>query len=270
MELLVDWLRNAPLWQTVPAALAENFVLHGVAIALGEAAARRFPHRRVAPAAPPTSRAEVVLAVVTLLTNSLTTLAGLYLWRLGVLRVRTELGPWALIDLVVLLLVMDAAMYLLHRVAHLPWVYPWLHQPHHEYVCPRPLTLFILNPLENLAFGALMLAVLAAYPFHVFAAGIFLGFNVASGIVGHLGVEPLPDWWAWTPLVRCVTGGSFHARHDQDTTANFGFYTLIWDRLFGTLRQDYWARFGKLPVGANAGEQESGVGKEVSPDVRQA
>jgi sterol desaturase/sphingolipid hydroxylase (fatty acid hydroxylase superfamily) len=44
-----------------------------------------------------------------------------------------------------------------------------------------------------------------------------------------------------------VTGGSFHARHHQDITCNFGFYTLIWDRLFRTLRKDYWARFGKLP-----------------------
>lgn len=250
VEWLLDWLRNAPLWQTVPAVLAENFVLHGIAIVLGEAATRCFPHRRVAPPAPPTSRVEVVVAVVTLLTNSLTTLAGLYLWRLGVIHIRTEVGPWALVDVAVLLLVMDVTMYALHRVAHIPWVYPWLHQPHHEYVCPRPLTLFILNPLENLAFGALMLAVLAAYPFHLLAVSVFLVFNVASGIVGHLGVEPLPDWWARTPLVRCVTGGSFHARHHQDTAHNYGFYTLIWDRLFRTLRDDYWERFGKLPAGA--------------------
>jgi sterol desaturase/sphingolipid hydroxylase (fatty acid hydroxylase superfamily) len=247
VEWFLTWLREAPAWQTVPAAIAENLVVHGIAIALGEVATRWFPHRRVAPTAPPVARAEVVVAVVTLLTNSLTTLAGLYLWRLGVIRFRADTGPWAVLDVVLLLLVMDGAMYGLHRIAHLSWVYPWLHKAHHEYVRPRPLTLFILNPLENVAFGALMLAVFAAYPFAWMALGFFLTFNVVSGIVGHLGVEPLPDWWVRAPLLRCVTGGSFHARHHQDVSCNFGFYTLIWDQLFRTLRPDYWARFGKLP-----------------------
>lgn len=247
MDAIIAWLYSAPLWQLALAAVAENLVLHGIAVGLGEIAGRRFGHRRVAPPAPPLSRAEVVVAAITLLTNSLTTLAGVYLWRLGIIRVGTETGLWAALDLVLLLLVMDGAMYALHRVAHLPGVYPWLHRPHHEYDRPRPLTLFILNPLENLAFGALMLAVFAAYPFTWLATSCFLGFNIAAGIVGHLGVEPLPDWWGRAPLLCCVTGGSFHARHHQDVACNFGFYTLIWDRLFRTLRPDYWTRFGKLP-----------------------
>jgi sterol desaturase/sphingolipid hydroxylase (fatty acid hydroxylase superfamily) len=246
-EWFLTWLREAPAWQTIPAALAENFVLLAVALALGELAARVFSHRRVALPAPPLSRAEIDFTVVALLTNTLTTLAGLLLWRLGVIEFRADTGLWALLDIPLILLVMDGAMYALHRIAHLPWLYPWLHRAHHEYDRPRPLTLFILNPLENLAFGALMLGVLAAYPFSWLATVFYLTFNLASGIVGHLGVEPLPDWWARTPLLRSLTGGSFHARHHQDPACNFGFYTLIWDRLFRTLRKDYWARFGKLP-----------------------
>jgi hypothetical protein len=34
----------------------------------------------------------------------------------------------------------------------------------------------------------------------------------------------------------------------QDITHNYGFYTLIWDRLFGTLRPDYRESFGRIPV----------------------
>jgi sterol desaturase/sphingolipid hydroxylase (fatty acid hydroxylase superfamily) len=247
VEWLLNWLQNAPIWQTVPAAIAENLVVHGMAIGLGEVAARLFPHRRVAPPAPPIARAEVCVAVITLLTNSLTTLAGLYLWRTGFIRFRSDTGLSVILDIILLLLVMDGAMYGLHRIAHLRWVYPWLHKPHHEYVRPRPLTLFILNPLENLSFGILMLAVFAVYPYTWLAMCFFLVFNVASGILGHLGVEPLPDWWVHAPLLRVLTGGSFHARHHQDITCNFGFYTLIWDRLFRTLRPDYWVGFGKMP-----------------------
>lgn len=248
MDSLIAWLIDAPIWLVIPAIIAQNFVVHILAVALGEGVARFFPHRRVAPAAPPLSRAEVLFTIVTLLTNSLTTLVGLLLWRAGIIRFRTDSAIWSVLDILLILLVMDGAMYVLHRIAHLPWIYPWLHKPHHEYTDVRPLTLFILNPLENLAFGSLMLAAFVAYPFTVPAMVFFVIFNVASGILGHLGVEPLPDWWAQTPLVRNVTGGSFHARHHQDISCNFGFYTLIWDRLFKTLRPDYWTRFGKLPA----------------------
>ena len=88
-------------------------------------------------------------------------------------------------------------------------------------------------------------------------AGANARVSIGSGIVGHLGVEPLPDWWTRVPLVRSVTGGSFHARHHQDVTCNYGFYTLIWDRLFGSLRSDYWTSFGKVPAWVERKEPEA-------------
>lgn len=247
MDWFTAWLVEAPWWQTVPAALLENALILGAAVFFGEMATRLFSHRRVSPPAPPMSRTEIIIATVTFLTNSLTTLVGLYLWRRDIIRFRIDRGPLeTLADIVLLLLAMDGAMYALHRVAHWSWIYPWLHKPHHEHVLPRPLTLFILNPLENLAFGGLMLTVFALHPFTIVATGFFLTFNVASGVVGHLGVEPLPDWWVRTPLVRNITGGTFHVRHHDDVSCNYGFYTVIWDRLCGTLERDYWGRFGKL------------------------
>ena len=243
---VVDWLRSAPLRQTVPAALLENFLLHGIALAIGAAMVRRFEHRRLAAPPPPLSGREVSVAVGTLLMNTLTTLAGLFLWRAGILRVAVGSPVRAFADAALLLFVMDAAMFTLHRIAHFPWIYPWLHAAHHEHVRPRPLTLFVLNPIENLAFGSLMLGVLIAYPFHWLAIGVFLAVNLATGIVGHLGVEPLPDRWIRTPVLRFVNGGTFHVRHHQDVGCHFGFYTAIWDRLAGTLRADEVERFGKM------------------------
>ena len=53
--------------------------------------------------------------------------------------------------------------------------------------------------------------------------------------------------WARTPVLRQIGSSSFHARHHQDLGGNFGFYTLLWDRLFGTLAPGYEAGFGRLP-----------------------
>jgi sterol desaturase/sphingolipid hydroxylase (fatty acid hydroxylase superfamily) len=123
-----------------------------------------------------------------------------------------------------------------------------MHRLHHDYDRPRPLTLFILNPVENLSFGMLWLAVITAYSPSWLGMSIYLLLNVLFGTIGHLGVEPFPVWWAKTPVLRYLAGGTFHARHHQDLDSNFGFYTLIWDRLFGTLRKDYWATLGELPA----------------------
>lgn len=244
---MVRWLLDAPLWQAILVLLAENVVVLGVALLFGEWAVRRYRARRVALPAGPIDRQEILVTCSSVLLNTVVTVIGLLLWRQGIIRFRTDVGIWAWLDVMVLLLVMDFAMYVLHRTAHHPWIFPLMHRLHHYYDRPRPLTLFILNPAENLAFGFLWLAVICSYQASWLGMSIYLFLNVLFGTVGHLGVEPLPVWWTQTAGLKYVAGSTFHARHHQDLGCNFGFYTLIWDRLFGTLRKDYWESVGMIP-----------------------
>ena len=64
---------------------------------------------------------------------------------------------------------------------------------------------------------------------------IYLGLNLAFGTLGHVGVEPYPAAWFRWPVLRDLGSSTFHAGHHQDLAVNFGFYTTLWDRLFGTL-----------------------------------
>jgi sterol desaturase/sphingolipid hydroxylase (fatty acid hydroxylase superfamily) len=245
---MIQWLQTAPLWQAILVLLAENLFVFFLAVLLGHLAVRRFAARRVALPAPPLQRLEIIVAGSSVLLNTVTTLVGLFLWRWQIIRFRTDTGVWAWLDVAALLLIMDLAMYVLHRLAHHPWIFPLMHRMHHDYDKPRPLTLFILNPVENLSFGILWLAVICVYQASWLGMSVYLGLNVFFGTVGHLGVEPLPSWWSKTPLLRNLAGSTFHARHHQDLSCNFGFYTLIWDRLLGTLRRDYWESVGELPA----------------------
>jgi lathosterol oxidase len=254
METMIRWLHDAPLWQAVLALLAENVLILVLALWVGHWLVRRYEKRRVALPAPPLRRIEVMVTVSTVLLNTVTTLIGLFLWRWRIIQFRTDVGIWAWLDIPILLLVMDLAMYLLHRLAHHPWIFPLMHRMHHEYDRPRPLTLFILNPVENLSFGMLWLAVISVYSASWLGMSVYLTLNVLFGTIGHLGVEPLPAWWGRVPLLRYLAGSTFHARHHQDLACNFGFYTLIWDRLFGTLRKDYWESMGELPAWVTEGE----------------
>lgn len=248
MEAVIHWLHDAPLWQAVLALLLENVVILLLALALGHWLIRQFADRRVALPPLPLDQLEIALTVSTVLLNTVTTLVGLFLWRTGIIRFRTDAGLWAWLDVLALLLIMDLAMYLLHRLAHHPWLFPWMHRLHHDYDRVRPLTLFILNPVENLSFGLLWLLVIAVYPASWLGMSVYLFLNVLFGTIGHLGVEPLPARWAQAAVIRHVAGSTFHARHHQDLACNFGLYTLFWDRLFGTLRPDYWESFGGLPA----------------------
>jgi sterol desaturase/sphingolipid hydroxylase (fatty acid hydroxylase superfamily) len=161
-------------------------------------------------------------------------------------------GLRVLLDLGVLLLVMDALMYVLHRAAHHPILFSLVHSVHHRYERVRPLTLFVLHPVETLSFGGLWLALLYVYPPSWLGMSIYLALNVAFGIIGHMGVEPLPDRVRRLPGLRLVAMAGFHAAHHRDSTINYGFYTTIWDRLFRSLEEGA-ARRGEETEKENAG-----------------
>ncbi len=247
-ELIIHSLRAMPLALAVALLLLENVLIFGGSVAFGQLLVGWFGRRRVAPPPAPLERAEVLFTISTILLNTLVTVVGLWLWRAGIVVFRGDLGLGVLLDAVVLLLVMDAAMYVLHRLAHIAQVYPIVHRTHHRYDKPRPLSLFVLNPFEALGFGGLWLVVISLYDASWLGMALYLALNVLFGTVGHLGVEPLPDAWLRLPLLRWISTSTFHAQHHLDPGHNFGFYTVLWDRLFGTLSPHYDTDFGRLSV----------------------
>ncbi|HZF49266.1 MAG TPA: sterol desaturase family protein [Polyangiaceae bacterium] len=252
MDHLRAALETLPIPLAFAALLAENLLIFALALAAGAIGLHLFASRRVAEVPDRLTRAELLFAAVTILLNTAVTLAGLYLYRAGIIRFRTDVGLRVLLDLGVLLLVMDALMYVLHRAAHHPILFSLVHSVHHRYERVRPLTLFVLHPVETLSFGGLWLALLYVYPPSWLGMSIYLALNVAFGIIGHMGVEPLPDRVRRLPGLRLVAMAGFHAAHHRDSTINYGFYTTIWDRLFRSLEEGA-ARRGEGTEKENAG-----------------
>lgn len=251
MNDLLALLREASLPLLCAILLAENLVVFASSLALGHLAVRAFAGRRIAEPPAPVTGKEVGLVALTILLNTAVTVAGCLMWRAGVVRFRSDVGAAALLDAVALVLVMDLLMYALHRAAHIPLLYPIVHGTHHGFRAPRPLSLFALNPAEAVGFGLLWLGVITLFDFSWLGIVIYLVLNVAFGTIGHLGVEPFPDAWASAPVARYVSTSSFHAQHHGDERYNFGFYTLLWDKLFGTLAPDYGRDFGRPRASAS-------------------
>jgi lathosterol oxidase len=235
VPLSLDDFAVMPWPQAVGWLMAANVAVFFLSLAAGELLVRLYRDRPVTPPPEPLERTEVLLAAACVLLNGGVAVAGWFLWQAGWIRVSREAGWRAVLDAFILLVAMDLAMYVFHRLAHHPWLYGPLHSAHHRYDKPRPLNLFVLNPAEVLGFGALWLVVLMIYPATWAGILAYLALNLVFGTLGHLGVEPFPAAWGRLPVLRHLGSSTFHAHHHQDGHVNYGFYTTVWDRLFGTI-----------------------------------
>lgn len=255
MEVMISFLKEESLTKLGALFIIENAIVFSLAIVVGRAFLWFFAQRPVTPPAQSIQGWELGLALLNVIINSGITLLGLWLWRQGWIVFREDSGICAWIDVFVLMLIMDFAMYCLHRVAHSRLFY-FVHATHHKFERVRPLTLFVLHPAETLGFGMLWIVVICLYSASWLGMSVYLALNVAFGAIGHLGVEPFPSWWPRAFGLRQISTSTFHAQHHRDINHNFGFYTLIWDRLFNTLSPLYEDEFGSLPLS---------VDKEVFP-----
>lgn len=248
MDQMLTALRSMDIYSAAALFLAENVLIFILAVIAGHWLLRVFRHKPVSTPPDALQPIEIVLTAITILLNTAITLFGWWMWTEDIIHFRSDIGIRAWADVVILLLVMDLAMYFLHRIAHVRGIYQILHSTHHRYDRPRPLTLFVLNPFEALSFGSLWLVVVAVYDASWLGISVYLTLNVLFGVMGHLGVEPFPDSWKRIPLLNYISTSTFHAQHHHDKAYNFGFYTLLWDKIFGTLSPRYVEDFGRLPA----------------------
>lgn len=232
---LLDFCKTLPWQAALPLFLVENLLVLLLAVGFGYLLQVGFGRARsLGPLYQPISAQEIRFATYTLLLNTGITFLGFLLWQQGYIRIREDVSWRVLLDFLVLFLGMDLLMYVFHYLIHHSVLYRWVHGLHHHYTAPQPIDLFVLHPLETLGFGGLWLLLMAVYPASFTAIVAYLVVNVLFGALGHCGVEPYPAAWAHHPLLRHLGSSGFHFQHHQDDTHNFGFYTSLWDRLFGT------------------------------------
>lgn len=186
---------------------------------------------------------EIGAALASIGLNALVSIAGWWLWKLEFIEIDVNSPGLALFHCLAMTLFMDLGMYAFHRVAHSPLIYRWIHSFHHRHETTNPISLFVLHPVEVAGFGGLMISYLLLFPVDYHGLLAYLTINVLWGTLGHSGVEPMPAIMARIPVLRWVGTSTFHAEHHEHPRYNFGFYTLLWDKLFGTLDPDYERRF---------------------------
>ncbi len=239
MSPFFDWAYHQSFSSWCWFSFIGNFAAAGGSILGCWLIARVFHERRIFAKPQPLTTKDILLSINAVILNSLVAVAGWLLWKQGWIEIRNTSLARTIVDTAMFIFVMDLAMYVFHRVAHHPLLFPPIHASHHVHVSTNPLSLFVLNPFEVMGFGSLLIAVLVFIPMSGAAVLTYLSFNLLFGTIGHLGVEPLPQGLLRLAPFRFLGTSTFHALHHADRTYNFGFYTTIWDRLFHTLHPGY-------------------------------
>lgn len=138
-----------------------------------------------------------------------------------------------------LFLLHDAWFYIIHRLMHQRWLFARVHLVHHLSTNPSPWTAYAFHPLEAVLEAGIIPLAAFLLPVHLYLFGLFMLFQIVYNVYGHLGYEFYPRWMARHWLGRWINTGVAHNQHHKHFKGNYGLYTLIWDRLFGTLRNDY-------------------------------
>mmetsp|Transcript_21732 Transcript_21732/g.55925 ORF Transcript_21732/g.55925 Transcript_21732/m.55925 type:complete len:266 (-) Transcript_21732:589-1386(-) len=119
-----------------------------------------------------------------------------------------------------------------HRLLHVRAIYPWVHKHHHKQVVPTRGNLDAMNvhPVEFLVGEYLHLAALTVVPAHAIT---FFLFILSMGVLTALNHTRLD-----VKIPFGIYESRWHDLHHRVPQSNYGQYTMLWDHLWGSYRED--------------------------------
>lgn len=175
------------------------------------------------------SRKELRQSLLVVLANIFVGLVGFAMLKMNFISLTNKTFPFTLLHFFAIFFLIDFGMYFSHLFVHKTILYKWLHQDHHAHESMSLLSLYVMHPLEALAFGGILIGILSAYTIDLSALFAFLFFNWILGVFAHSGIEPSQGQWG---NYICMT--RFHQIHHESHDANYGFFTPLMDMLFKT------------------------------------
>ena len=143
---------------------------------------------------------------------------------------------WFYGQIVFLMLLTDFWYYFVHRAMHSEKLFKHTHKRHHLSTDPTPFAANSINSFEAIIDISFVFIASFLIPLHPLA--LFLSVTIAYlwSTIGHLGYEILPK--NFYPIGKYLNLPTYHNHHHKTFNYNFGYYTTIMDRCFGTLHPD--------------------------------
>lgn len=146
----------------------------------------------------------------------------------------------------VMLFLHDTYFYFTHRLMHHKKIFNYVHLVHHQSTNPSPWAAYAFHPLEAFIEIGILFVFMFTLPLHPTHVLIFFFFMIVYNVYGHLGYELYPKGFSKSIVGRWINTSVNHNQHHQYFKGNYGLYFLFWDRMLGTIREDYDARFEEV------------------------
>ena len=139
----------------------------------------------------------------------------------------------------IMLIMHDTYFYWTHRIMHHKLLFNTFHLVHHKSTNPSPWAAYAFHPLEAVVENGIFIVFAFSIPLHESHTPIFFLFSVIYNIYGHLGWELYPKGFNKSFIGKWVNTSVCHNQHHKYFKGNYSLYLLFWDRIMGTLREDY-------------------------------
>lgn len=153
---------------------------------------------------------------------------------------------WFFLAFPVMLFMHDTYFYWMHRIMHHPRLFRLFHLVHHRSTNPSPWAAYAFHPLEAVVEVGIFAIFLFTIPMHYLHFFLFFLFSIIYNVYGHLGWELYPKGFGRHWLGKWINTSVNHNQHHQYFKGNYGLYFLFWDRMMGTIREDYEDRFDEV------------------------
>ena len=150
---------------------------------------------------------------------------------------------WLVLSLPVLILWHDFYFYFTHRWLHSPMMFRRFHGVHHRSRNPSPWAAYAFHPVEALINVGVTPIALLVLPINFWVIVAFGMHQILRNAHGHAAVETMPAGFARHWLGRHFTTTTHHHLHHETAKGNYGLWFTWWDRICGTERPEYLARF---------------------------
>lgn len=181
---------------------------------------------------------DIRLSTLSAILFALSAAAFMMFYDWGITKVYTD---WKIQDLgyltfsyITVLLLQDTYFYFLHRLFHLPSLFRWLHQGHHQSKVPSPWTSFAFDPMEAVVQASFLLSITFIIPLHVGVLIAILLTMTIWAMGNHIGFQVIPYSKISRWCGKWCIGSTHHLIHHRRYTRHYGLYFTFWDKVLGT------------------------------------